>query len=176
MSTRGSWGIKYKGVTKETYNHMDSYPTGLGIQMSRFLMAVLKDCQYETDAMLKELRTMFYRISMVGFDDLASEEQIEKYRKYAEEDTTDEELKEFYRLLRKTQYNPLFYYEDKELDVMNPNNGDNEFSYMIDLDKKELRVTSHRNRRVLTIGLDDERNVRDLEYRMCDFEDELENY
>lgn len=176
MSTRGSWGLQYKGVKKETYNHMDSYPTGLGVQVSKLLMTVLKDCDYETDAMLKELRELFNRISMVEFDDRASAEQIEKYRKYAEEDATEEELKAFYRLLRKTQYNPLFYYEDKELDVMNPNNGDNEFSYLINLDKKELQVTSHRKRRVLTIGLDDERNVRDLEYRMSDFEDELEDY
>ena len=176
MSTRGSWGIKYKGVTKETYNHMDSYPTGLGVQVSKLLMAVLKDCDYETDAMLKELRELFNRISMVAFDDRASEEQIEKYRKYAEEDATEEDLKAFYRLLRKTQYNPLFYYEDKELDVMNPNNGDNEFSYLIDLDKKELRVTSHRKRRVLTLRLDDESTICNLECRMIDFEDELEDY
>ena len=59
---------------------------------------------------------------------------------------------------------------------MNPNNGDNEFSYLIHLDKKELRGTSHRKRRVLTLRLDDESTICNLECRMIDFEDELEDY
>lgn len=59
---------------------------------------------------------------------------------------------------------------------MNPNNGDNEFSYLIDLDKKQLQVTSHRKRRVLTLRLDDESTICNLECRMIDFEDELEDY
>ena len=38
MSTRGQYGLKYDDEVKISYNHCDSYPTGLGNELIKFLM------------------------------------------------------------------------------------------------------------------------------------------
>ena len=37
MGTRGVFGFHKNGVDKITYNHYDSYPTGLGEEVVKFL-------------------------------------------------------------------------------------------------------------------------------------------
>ncbi len=37
MSTRGAWGLRKNGQDKLTYNHYDSYPSGLGRTIAEFV-------------------------------------------------------------------------------------------------------------------------------------------
>ena len=37
MGTRGFWGVRDNGRTRFTYNHFDSYPTGLGVDVAEFI-------------------------------------------------------------------------------------------------------------------------------------------
>jgi len=57
MGTRGAYGFHKGGRDKITYNHFDSYPTGLGADVAAFV------CQH-TD---EELNEIFDRIILVNF-------------------------------------------------------------------------------------------------------------
>ena len=41
MGTRGTCGFMYKGEPKLGYNHFDSYPDGLGVQMIDMIIWML---------------------------------------------------------------------------------------------------------------------------------------
>ena len=58
MSTRGLLGFKYNGVVKMTYNHSDSYPSGLGLRLKEELN------NYSVD----EMKEAFDKIIMVDDD------------------------------------------------------------------------------------------------------------
>lgn len=59
MSTRGAVGIRYKGEDKIGYNHCDSYPTGLGRDILKYLTG--KD--------FKDLVNDFSKIDITGSAD-----------------------------------------------------------------------------------------------------------
>lgn len=72
MSTRGVYGFRKDGVDKLTYNHFDSYPSGLGADILKFL-------KNTTPEMLEKY---FNSIVMVHADDAPDEEQREVLSKY----------------------------------------------------------------------------------------------
>lgn len=41
MSTRGAFGFRLNGVDRVTYNHSDSYPTGLGVDIAKLISTLL---------------------------------------------------------------------------------------------------------------------------------------
>lgn len=43
MGTRGLLGFIIKGVKKGTYNHWDSYPTGLGLAIMRWIQSLSEE-------------------------------------------------------------------------------------------------------------------------------------
>lgn len=43
MGTRGLLGFIIKGVKKGTYNHWDSYPTGLGLAIMRWIQTLTEE-------------------------------------------------------------------------------------------------------------------------------------
>jgi hypothetical protein len=43
MSTRGAYGFRVDGVDKVQYNHFDSYPSGLGVEVVEFLRGTRAD-------------------------------------------------------------------------------------------------------------------------------------
>lgn len=65
MGTRGAFGFYKNGVTKVTYNHFDSYPSGLGDEI------VNNFCRAFS---LQEMYDMFDRIEMVKGDDAITDE------------------------------------------------------------------------------------------------------
>jgi len=48
MGTRGAYGFVQDGKYKVTYNHYDSYPSGLGKEIAEFLRGVVKEGQLDT--------------------------------------------------------------------------------------------------------------------------------
>lgn len=68
MGTRGTYGLYKNGVSKLTYNHWDSYPSGLGKEMLSFAR----------NTTVKELNEIFESLIMV--DEKSNPTTVEKKR------------------------------------------------------------------------------------------------
>ena len=93
MGTRGAYGFHKGGRDKITYNHFDSYPTGLGADVAAFV------CQH-TD---EELNEIFDRIILVKSGDAPSKEQIKECFRFYRPGVSMNTPEEWYSLLRATQ-------------------------------------------------------------------------
>jgi len=94
MGTRGVYGLRKDGKDKLTYNHYDSYPTGLGKAISEEIQEIG----------IKRLRQLFDRLEMVEDDAHPSEAHIQRALRLGliDDDTSPKELA-YYELLRKGQ-------------------------------------------------------------------------
>ena len=70
MSARGAYGFYKNGVNKLTYNHSNSYPSGLGDNIISFLK----------DSDVNELNNIFNDIQLVNELDYPSEEEEKKIK------------------------------------------------------------------------------------------------
>lgn len=76
MSTRGMVGVVVDGQLKGCYNHFDSYPEGLGVQMVSFVEKLAEDIE-----LLEKFRDNIRKIEWIQDDsECPSAEQIEKIR------------------------------------------------------------------------------------------------
>lgn len=140
MSTRGYYGILKKGKLKGTYNHFDSYPSGLGVKIVEQLNNIEGD-------KIKKLSEAYNYIKMVKADSKPSAKakklclELGAYDKLVSNQSIDD----WYCLLRNTQGNILCYV-DKVLPYMINNNDfleDElfcEWAYILDLDEKKFKV------------------------------------
>lgn len=128
MGTRGTYGFRKNGEDKLTYNHYDSYPSWLGVNMLQFAI----------DCTIQELNDIYDRLVLVDEESEPTPEQIEECKKYADTGVSSGSLKDWYCLLRKTQGEPTAYKEG--LKYMIDNSGfikDSlfcEYGYIINLD------------------------------------------
>jgi len=99
MGTRGVFGFHKNGADKITYNHFDSYPTGLGEEVIKFLKK----------HGIGELNTIFDRIQMVNDETHPTENQIKECEKYMDLSVSTGKTDEWYVLLRNAQGNPEVY-------------------------------------------------------------------
>lgn len=92
MGTRGAYGIRKNGIDKITYNHFDSYPSGLGADFARFCARVGK----------KGLGALFENIELVSTNSEPTQEQIDACVKagYCDETVSERSRKDWYCLLR----------------------------------------------------------------------------
>lgn len=93
MGTRGAYGFHKGGVDKITYNHFDSYPTGLGADVAEFV-------KNHTD---EEMNEIFDRIVMVRSNGVPSAEQIKECFRFYQPGVSMNTPEEWYSLLRATQ-------------------------------------------------------------------------
>ena len=93
MGTRGAYGFHKGGVDKITYNHFDSYPTGLGADVAAFV------CQH-TD---EEMATIFDRIVIVDTKEKPTGDQIAECMPFFDGNVSEQTPEEWYSLLRATQ-------------------------------------------------------------------------
>ena len=141
MSTRGYYGIKKKGELKGTYNHFDSYASGLGANLVETINEIKKEDR------LRVLNETFDYIKLVDSSVLPTEEQKEKCKKANITDLNvgNESLDDWYCLLRKTQ-GDLDIYINKIIPYMeNGNDFINdtlfcEWAYIINLDTNKFEV------------------------------------
>ena len=136
MGTRGTYGFRKNGVDKLTYNHWDSYPDGLGKDVTRF-------CKNHS---VLELYDIFNRIIMVDQHDVPTPEQIQECidKGFTDFSVSSKEKTDWYCLLRKCQGNLDCYAETKD-DVYMIDNQDFikdslwcEYGYIINLDDEVL--------------------------------------
>lgn len=137
MSTRGAVGFYINGVNKVTYNHSDSYPSGLGQETLDFLHTYLKKGTVEG------LRKKVAKIEVVNGKKEATKEQQIKYIKHSDTGVSTGKTSEWYVLLRNLQ-GDLKGYLDAGVMV----DGQDflkdglfcEWAYIIDLDDETFKV------------------------------------
>lgn len=135
MGTRGAWGFYKDGVTKATYNHLDSYPSCLGQVMKEF-------CMVNDPADFEEI---FNELKMVNANDVPSVDDYIKLGTYRNNGVNGG-ADEYYDLLRETQGEPQCYINDPNLKVMIDSGNflqDSlfcEWAYIINLENNELEI------------------------------------
>ena len=95
MGTRGLYGIRRDGRDKLTYNHFDSYPSGLGKDFLKF-------CKMNT---LQQLHRFYDNIVLVDEDSIPTFEQITVCKKngYFDAFVSEQKDTDWYCLLRGLQ-------------------------------------------------------------------------
>lgn len=100
MSTRGLWGFTHNGKTKVTYNHFDSYPSGLGDDLVKSLNAALAG---PSDNPRKYLEESVDDLELVTGETPPTPEQISRLYKYYNPNVGSQKMDDWYNLLRETQ-------------------------------------------------------------------------
>lgn len=95
MGTRGVYGFHKNGVDKITYNHFDSYPTGLGEGVKKFI----------SNHTIDDFNNIFKKLKMVKSNTKPTKKQIEDCKKYANVNVSNGTVEDWYCLLREAQGN-----------------------------------------------------------------------
>jgi hypothetical protein len=141
MSTKGAWGFIRNGKEKITYNHSDSYPSGLGVTILEFV----------AETPIERMIEVADEIILVSNEKRPTPEQIEQCRKWLDEGVSERRPEDWYCLLRGSQGEPKAYLEDG-LRYMIDNHTfleDSlfcEWAYLINPDTKRLEVYKGYNR------------------------------
>ena len=97
MGTRGLVGIKIGRTKKYTYNHFDSYPSGLGKEVVEFCHSITKADAWEA------FKEKAKAVKMVKQADIPSGANMAAYLKYHNGNVSSGEITEWYSLLREVQ-------------------------------------------------------------------------
>ncbi len=134
MGTRGIIAFHHKDQTKATYNHFDSYPEGLGVDMLAFLRSA---------ADIDALRESVANLQVVSDDVPPTSEQIEALAQYAKRNVGTQTLDDWYVLLRETQGDPAAILTAGYIEDQFGFGYDSlfcEWGYVIDLDTENFDV------------------------------------
>jgi hypothetical protein len=93
MSTRGLWGFKIDGDVKVTYNHFDSYPSGLGADLVKVL----------SSSNLEEMKTMARALTLVESDSRPTPKQKAALVEFTNLGVGEQSDDDWYCVLRETQ-------------------------------------------------------------------------
>ena len=134
MGTRGAYGFHKGGRDKITYNHFDSYPTGLGADVVEFI-------QNHTD---EDMNEIFDRIVMVRSNGVPSAEQIKECFRFYRPSVSMNTPEDWYSLLRATRGDLEIYAKGLRYMIDNATFLKDslfcEWGYVINLDKGVLEV------------------------------------
>ena len=139
MSTRGLYGIRKNGIDKATYNHFDSYPEGLGMDVVKFCMSNDAD----------SLNKFFDLIELADGDSKPTDGQIVECMSagYVDISVSEQSIDDWYCLLRGLQGNFNAYQNciDNDVKVYMKDDIDFikdslfcEYAYIINLDDNVL--------------------------------------
>ena len=93
MSTRGAYGFYKDGVSKITYNHFDSYPEELGLDIIKYIKS----------KPIEEMNADFNSITMVNGNDKPTTEQFLKCAEYYNYNVSSKSPEKWYCLLPEAQ-------------------------------------------------------------------------
>jgi hypothetical protein len=137
MGTRGTWGFVADGDEKLTYNHFDSYPDGLGVDVLDALREKI------ADAGIGGVREAASALVVVKEDTPPTPEQQEALRRFADQGVSTGSLDEWYVLLRNTQGDFKLTLESGVILDGNDFASDSlfcEWGYVVDLDNNVFEV------------------------------------
>lgn len=134
MGTRGLLAFAHDGEVKATYNHFDSYPSGLGNAVAKFIAGGFD---------LDEAKALFKALVAVNEDEKPTTEQQAQLLKYFDDRVSTRSSEEWYALLRHTQGEPEeflkagFFIDNIEFakDSLFC-----EWGYVVDLDREVLEI------------------------------------
>lgn len=139
MGTRGSAGIIIKDEVKLAYNHFDSYPSGLGVDILMVISEINKENGWE------QFKKNAEALKSIDVDEITDTEMIQKYKKYSNTKVGSQKLSEPYCLFRNIQGADWIYevYRGNLNDYTLDNNfiRDSlfcEYAYVINLDTMKL--------------------------------------
>lgn len=133
MGTRGTIGFRKNETDKLAYNHWDSYPTGIGIDIVNAIRELT----------VEKIEELVDRLKVVNDDTTPTEEDIEKLKLYTDLSVSTQSEKEWYCLLRDTQGDIKKILESGYLLEANNFINDSlfcEWGYIINLDTKKLEI------------------------------------
>ena len=134
MGTRGAIGFRLDGQDKVTYNHFDSYPSGVGAELLAELCGI-KDWEKVKEAVRK--------ITFIDQTVPPTDEQIEICAEFTDLGVSDQSTSDWYCLLRNAQ-GSLAPYLTGKLPFMSDNHTfllDSvfcEYAYIVNLDDMTL--------------------------------------
>jgi hypothetical protein len=135
MGTRGAFGFRMDGQDKVMYNHFDSYPEGLGVDVLDFL----------NTHDVNDMRTVFPLIKLVRDGDTPTPEEKLACQQWTDLNVSSQSDDDWYCLLRDAQ-GDLSAFVDKGLRFMIDSQtflGDSlfcEWAYIINLDENVLEI------------------------------------
>jgi len=128
MSTRGFVGFVADGAEKIAYNHFDSYPDGLGVEMLVWLRG----------SHLPHVRQQVIDLRVVDPDSEPTGEDIKALKRYYNPNVGGRTARPtWYQLLRETQGNPAAMLNAGVIEDASGFPGDSlfaEYGYVVDLD------------------------------------------
>jgi hypothetical protein len=125
MGTSGLWGFRLNGVDRITYNHFDSYPSGLGAD----LLAWAREADFV------KVREQVAHLRLVDQMGTPTPEERAEFAAFHQDVSTGED---WYSLLRSLQGDPAL---TLEAGVMTDGTGwDGEWAYLFDLDTDTFEV------------------------------------
>lgn len=134
MGTRGTIAFKINGEVKGSYNHWDSYPSGLGNVMLNFLRTGgTSDLSRSQADALEDVRGR-----------KPSPEEIERLAPFTDTGVSTGRTDEWYCLLRNTQFHPELILQAGVYEKFPV--GEEEYSYVVDYDRNNLEVWDGRKR------------------------------
>ena len=135
MGTRGAIGFRINETDKVTYNHWDSYPTGMGVNVAEAIRKFNDE----------KLAGAAARIVLVEEDSTPTAEQMERYRAFHNGNVSTGKPTEWYALLREVQ-GELVPFVDGTIDHMINHHGflgDSlfcEWAYVLNCDTHTLEI------------------------------------
>lgn len=131
MGTRGMMAFAVEDEIKGMYNHWDSYPTGLGYEI----------CKWIGKADIAQAIEKFKALEKIDSSVPPTEDQKLALMRYANPNVSTKSFDDWYVVLRETQGDPQAtldagYYEDGYL------YGVEEYGYLIDLTGEKLEIYS----------------------------------
>lgn len=141
MSTNGALGFRINKQDKIMYNHMDSYPHGLGQDVVEFIRSYS----------IEDIRQKAREIIMVNSDTYPTEKQIKQCQYWTVSEVRFSDNPDWYSLLRGAQgnlsayMNGLPYMKDSQGFLRNSLYC--EYAYIINLDTNELEFYSGFNKK-----------------------------
>jgi hypothetical protein len=165
MSTRGVFGFRIDGEDKVTFNHFDSYPSGLGEKILYDLRdychsphsphfnfsskpgeKILYDlCDYR-HYWIEDLKKIARAIRLVSNKVPPTPEEIERYKSWTDTTVRSRSVADWYCVLRRAQDGLVAWLGVEGLDVMIDDHLDmadslfSEWAYIINLDEEILEV------------------------------------
>lgn len=96
MGTRGSVGVIYNDEIKLAYNHFDSYPDGLGADTLEIIAKINEENGWE---IFKKHAAQLKAVD----DEITDPKMIEKYKKFADLNVSEQKFSDPYCLFREIQ-------------------------------------------------------------------------
>ncbi|MEU4576029.1 hypothetical protein [Nonomuraea sp. NPDC023979] len=135
MATRGFVGFVVDQQEKITYNHHDSFPAGVGLDILTWLRAAVRT--------LDEMRQRVAALRVVSDSTKPTVDDIERLRRYADTCTDPTQIEDWWQLLWQTYGNPAAILDAGviwDASYFPATSTHCEWGYMIDLDVKVFEV------------------------------------